>query len=651
MGDFPYCNRLLINHPMKLLFSFFLMLIACLSLSAQISAGGQPMSFEADFQTKYELKEIKTTVIPKINFKQVEREDEANNNNRFTVPVAVEYNLKNAGEWTELENGDWLWRFKVRSKDALALAILYNDFYLPPGAQLYMFSPDHQQVLGAYTFRNNKPTRRFWTGLIKGEEAILEYYEPKAYAGQGRLGIFRIDHAYKPEVKSLTGFGDSYPCHINVNCPEGANWQDQKRSVCRILLVAEEGMGFCSGSLLNNTEEDGTPLVLSAFHCQDGFNPFWDMYRFDFNYEGIDCVNPFEEPSYVSILGSTFRAGRQQTDFVLLELLNNVPTEYDVFFNGWDRRSTVVPQNSTMIHHPRADIKKITFDENFAIIHNANINWDNGVTTLPNTHLRVVWDLGTQEFNSSGAPLFDQAGRVVAQLHGDNGIAGCESIVGYFGRLSTSWEGDGTPDTRLKDWLDPQGILSDTLDGINNPMMGEVATISGFVRTEASTGIADVTVNLVSMTGTESVVTGPDGAYTFTDVPTGASYSLNFEKTGLEQNGVSTLDLIKIRKHILGVELLDSPLKVLASDVNSSENVSTLDLILIQKVILAIDDHFANAPSWRFFPADISFSDPDDPFADFIPPSYDIIDFLAPISDLNFIGVKSGDANGSADPG
>lgn len=642
---------------MKLLLSSIMLLAACISLRAQISAGGQPLSFTSDFQAKYELKKLGAVVLPKINFKRIQREDEATNNNRFTVPIPVDYNLENAGEWTELENGDWLWQFKVRSDGALALAILYNDFYLPPGARLYMYSPDHKQVLGAYTFQNNKPTRRFWTGLIHGEEAILEYYEPKAYAGEGRLHIFRVDHAYhranldesQKMEKSLTGFGDSFDCHVNINCPEGADWQSQKRGICRILLVADEGMGFCSGTLLNNANGDGIPYVLSAFHCQDGFTPFWDMYRFDFNYEGAACDDPLTEPSYMSVLGSTYRSGRRETDFVLVELLNPVPAGYNAYLNGWDRRSNVVPQSSAMIHHPLADIKKITFDSNFSTIFGASINWDNGVTTPPNTHLRASWDLGSHEFNSSGSPLFNQDKRVVGQLHG--GTADCELSVAYFGRLATSWEGGGTSDTRLRDWLDPEGSQLETLDGINNPAQGEVANISGFIQTETGVGIADVTVNLVGMTGTMTAVTGTDGAYTFEDVPIGMAYSINMEKSGLEQNGVSTLDLIKIRKHILGVESLDSPLKVLASDVNSSDNVSTLDLILIQKVILAVEDHFANAPTWRFFPADIVFSDPDDPFGDFIPPSYDILDFTETISDLNFTGVKSGDANGSADPG
>lgn len=640
---------------MKLFLSSFLMLALCLSLKAQISAGGQPLSFSSEFQEKYTLSEAKTVVLPKINFKRVEREDEANNNNRFTVPIPVNYTLENAGKWTYLENGDGLWHFKIRSKGALALAILYENFYLPPGATLYMYSPDRKQILGAFTFQNNKPTRRFWTGLIQGEEAILEYYEPSAYAGQGRLDIFRVDHAYHrtnlDASQEKAGFGDSFECQININCPEGAAWQAQKRGVCRILLVAEEGMGYCSGSLINNANNDGTPYVLGAFHCQDGFNPFWDMYRFDFNYEAPTCINPPLEPSYVSLLGSTFRAGRQETDFVLLELLNEVPTSFNAFFSGWDRRSSVVPQSSVMIHHPSADIKKITIDNDFATIFGASISWDNGVTTPPNSHLRTFWDLGVNEFNSSGSPLFNQDGRIVGQLHGGAESAGCDELVGYFGRLATSWEGGGTPDTRLKDWLDPNDLQLDTLDGIENPFLDEMANISGFVQTETGDGIANVTLTLVSMSGSHTTQTDTNGAYTFENIPTGLTYSLGLAKPDLEQNGVSTLDLIKIRKHILGVEALDSPFKIIASDVNNSDQVSTLDLIQIHKVILAIDDHFANAPPWQFFSADITFSDPQDPFADFIPQAYTIMNFTEPITDLHFIGVKTGDANGSADPG
>ena len=51
-------------------------------------------------------------------------------------------------------------------------------------------------------------------------------------------------------------------------------------------------------------------------------------------------------------------------------------------------------------------------------------------------------------------------------------------------------------------------------------------------------------------------------------------------------NGVSTLDLVKIQKHILGKSPLESEMREVAADVNNDGKVSALDLLDIRKLIL-----------------------------------------------------------------
>ena len=78
-------------------------------------------------------------------------------------------------------------------------------------------------------------------------------------------------------------------------------------------------------------------------------------------------------------------------------------------------------------------------------------------------------------------------------------------------------------------------------------------------------------------------------------------YTLLAEKTTGILNGVSTFDLILISKHILGIDYLDSPYKIIAADIDKSGIVSTLDLIKLRKLILDIDDALPNGnKSWRF---------------------------------------------------
>jgi lysyl endopeptidase len=627
------------------------------ALFSQPSAGGTPRSLNPEFAREYGERPLRAVQLKKVDLKTVLSEDKKGPATRFTVPLSVDLGLANAGHWTRLEDGALLWRLKVRSPGALALAFLYDEFYLPPGATLFMYSEDGAQILGAYTHHSNLPNGKFMTGLIEGESAVLEYHEPASAAGQGRIHLFRVDHAYRkdfprtatprfnsPSSPSFFGFGAAQPCYHNINCPQGAKYQDQKRSVCRIIVVVQQGMGFCTGTLVNNTRQDGAPLLLSAFHCQDGFTPLYDFWRFDFNYEGVNCENPLVEPEPNSILGCRRLAGRRENDFLLLELSAAIPTGYGVYFSGWNRRETP-PDSAVSIHHPLGDVKKLSLMRGKITVFNARIEWDNDVVTPPSHHFDVPYTFGTFELGSSGSALIDPEGRVVGQLHGGN--ASCPVTSGYFGRLSMAWEGGGTPETRLKDWLDPLGAAPLAIDGMNTAE--GVGTLAGRIRMENGKSVAGARVELTGA-AQAGMFTDADGHFQFDELSLGEVYTLNFIKNDDYPNGLSTLDLILIRKHILGLEKLGSPYQMIAADVNLSNSITTLDLILIQKVILGVDLAFPNAPSWRFIPADYEFPDPANPFQSMIPPVYPVANFGESRLDIDIVGVKLGDVNHSATP-
>lgn len=634
-----------------------ILLFGSLAMHAQLISGGIPKSLTPDFQARYD-QPLHATQIPALNTQRLRKEDRQSPGRRIAAPVSVNLGLDNAGEWIELDNGDRIWRLKVESPNALGLSLLYDELYLPPGAKLFMFSEDGSQILGAYTFESNTPNHTFMTGFIAGNTAILEYYEPKAVRGEGRLHIFRVDQVYKENAlprKNLNnefGFEASSDCHLNANCPEGSDWQNQKRGICRIMVVVEEGTGFCTGSLMNNTEGDQTPYVLSAFHCQDGFTPMYDFWRFDFNYEGNTCNNPAEEPMLQSVLGSTLRASRRENDFLLLELVEDIPPAYNVYFNGWER-SEQPPTTSFSFHHPRGDVKKLSFENEVAIIHPTAFDWQTAdsvlLSTSPPDHLfRMQLDEGTVEAGSSGGPLFDQNGRIVGQLHGGTNLGTCGSTTAYYDRFSLSWEGGGTPETRLKDWLDPMNIGLMRLDGADQASV-PLAKLAGRVRTADGRGIAGITVRL-SGPMTMEMVTDTSGAYEFNDLPTGEVYGVSFDRDFGDKNGVGISDILFISQHILGVRPLDTPYKLLAADVDDSESIGILDIITLRKLILGIDLELTEVDSWRFVPTDYIFTDDIRPWNDFIPSTFHRPPLLEDVTNFDFIGFKMGDVDLNADP-
>jgi large repetitive protein len=79
-------------------------------------------------------------------------------------------------------------------------------------------------------------------------------------------------------------------------------------------------------------------------------------------------------------------------------------------------------------------------------------------------------------------------------------------------------------------------------------------------------------------------------------------------------NGVTTWDLVLISRHILGIQTLGSPYKIIAADANKSNSVTTLDMVHIRKVILQIEPGFPNNTSWRFVDKTFVFPNPANPF-------------------------------------
>lgn len=117
-------------------------------------------------------------------------------------------------------------------------------------------------------------------------------------------------------------------------------------------------------------------------------------------------------------------------------------------------------------------------------------------------------------------------------------------------------------------------------------------------------------------------------------------------------NGVTIADMVAIRRHILGIATL-SPFGMIAADVNRSGSITTFDMVIISKYLLGLQSEFQNVSDWRFFPAEWMISDPTNPFTNpFITPQpWPEHPFGALEGDtLRFVGLRTGDVDGDADP-
>jgi hypothetical protein len=169
-------------------------------------------------------------------------------------------------------------------------------------------------------------------------------------------------------------------------------------------------------------------------------------------------------------------------------------------------------------------------------------------------------------------------------------------------------------------------------------------TISGHIQTAFGEPVELVYTALEGGMSAEYMTSG-DGDYHFAHVPMMQQYEIIPSRNDDPKNGVTTLDLILIQKHLLGLQAFTEPYEFIAADINRSENVSALDLIELRKLILGIYSEFPNNTSWRFMDAQTTFADPDHPF-DFTE-SIVIGALTDHAPNRDFTAVKIGDLNGT----
>ncbi len=174
------------------------------------------------------------------------------------------------------------------------------------------------------------------------------------------------------------------------------------------------------------------------------------------------------------------------------------------------------------------------------------------------------------------------------------------------------------------------------------------ATVQGLVLTENNIVPQNTQMRCV---GPElertQIINQLNGGYTIDALPLNRNYKLSPYQNSNPLEGVTTLDLVIIQRHILGMTIFNSPYKYIAADVNSSGSVSASDLVELRKLILGITDKFPkNLTSWVFVPKSNGIPDPTNPF------SYlnemETGSLTADIKDADFIAVKIGDVNQSA---
>jgi len=179
------------------------------------------------------------------------------------------------------------------------------------------------------------------------------------------------------------------------------------------------------------------------------------------------------------------------------------------------------------------------------------------------------------------------------------------------------------------------------------PVEEDTLTAAGLILTEERAAVDLVKVKLTGPNGqTKTLTTSRDGSFGFKDLAPNSDYAISFERDGDAAEGMTTLDLIFIQRHILGLGVLDSPYKVIAADIDNSRSISGSDLAKMRRILLGIEIDFDNDQKvWRFVQSKYNFESLYRPFP--FPESIAINDINKDEMDLNMMAVKIGDVNGS----
>lgn len=434
-------------------------------VNGQISQGGMPVQIQK-IKSAYPADLV---ILPSVDNHKlrlaniIEPDDLMLKPLHFAHPFDVSLNLKNAGKW--YADGELkIWQLRIKSVGAYSLNVIFGNYKLPENARLFMIGLYNNEIKGAYTSANNSLSQILAVEPLAGDELLIQYEEPVGVAFPGEIEISRISHDFLG-IKSIDPRRPmgilSGSCNLNVNCDVGNGTEDIRDAVCRIFV---EGTDLCTGTLINNTSLNGTPYLLTAYHClYDKIARVISEKKaqssvFLFNFESPSCSFIPGDVSR-SLSGSTIKASFDSLDFALIQLNNTVPYNFRPHFAGWNRKN-IAPSSSLSIHHPQGDIKKVSIDRDAPVAGRFSPSYlAKGCWNI------LRWDNGATERGSSGGPLFDQNKQLIGTLTGGN--ASCvDPTDDYFAKLALAWDYRKETSKQLKNWLDPINQNPEKLNGM-----------------------------------------------------------------------------------------------------------------------------------------------------------------------------------------
>lgn len=471
------------NNYTKILFSFVLIL-PFLSIKgyAQNGEGGTPPSFK--FENR--LKTFKQPVVVPldVDVDVLKKEDAITNKDAMPLRIAhkihTDIKLSANNDWVALPDGQLVWQKTLSSPNANGIILSFDELSIPEGGKLFIYTADKLQVVGAYTNSTNPGGGRFASPTLFQDKIVLEYVPSELSDQEPIINISALGYVYNMKTQSGV-VADDFSCYININCSEGDNWQKQRNGVVAMEMEFSDGWYICSGSLINNVRQDKTPYILTAEHCViDGADQADNStLKFIFFYDKPGCTS-IEDYTYVSSTAKTLVGADLLVDVpyiggsdgVLFKLKQNIPSDWNVYYNGWDATGAAAT-SGVGIHHPNGFVKTISaYTQTLQ-----SDQYESGrFSTVSDGHWRVYWvstanGRSVTFGGSSGSPLFSTDGLIVGTLTGGGSLCQTPNYPDYYGKMSYHFNGKTNTALQMKTYLDPDNTGITKLSGYD-PISG-----------------------------------------------------------------------------------------------------------------------------------------------------------------------------------
>lgn len=354
-------------------------------------------------------------------------------------PLRID-DTKSAAGWQTLPDGARIWSATIVSPGAVGQRIEFARLTLPAGGYAIAYNTgDPNERYGPFT-AIPAADEVLWSPTCFSESVTLEVVLPGP--GAADVVVNRIAHIYRGlDELPWGGPKAAGACNLDLACYD--DWLTVANGVGGLVSIDKVGTIFCTGTLIVDTDPSTQiPYVLTANHCVG--NPikasstevYWFYQRPSCGGAAPDLATVPRTTGGADLLATSFanRPNWTGTDFSLLRLHNAPPA--GATFVGW---TTVPPElgvQTTCIHHPNKDFKRITFGE---YTNNADSCFV-GAVAPASKYFQSTWTDGTTEPGSSGSPLLHHdTQRIIGQLWG--GYASCSSLTcpDYYGRFDVSF--------------------------------------------------------------------------------------------------------------------------------------------------------------------------------------------------------------------